>query len=105
MNRAGQTDHFTALDYTRRIEEYLGGKLDHIIYNNEHPSLKLLKNYVQEGETLVLPVHLRMSGISETNSSEAIRKGKKGDSIKRNLIRHNPDRLAKLIVKKVRLGN
>ena len=106
MNRAGQTDHFTALDYTRRIEEYLGGKLDHIIYNNEHPSLKLLKNYVQEGETLVLPVHVEDERyIGDKLIGRPFAKVKKGDSIKRNLIRHNPDRLAKLIVKKVRLGN
>jgi len=106
MNRAGQTDHFTPLDYTRKIEEYLGGKLDHIIYNNEHPSLKLLKNYVQEGETLVLPVHVEDERfIGDKLIGRQFAKTKKGDLIKRNLIRHNPDRLAKLIVKKVRLEN
>jgi uncharacterized cofD-like protein len=105
MNRAGQTDHFTPLDYTRKIEEYLGGKLDHIIYNNEYPSPKLLKNYMQEGEHLVLPVHVENERfIGDKLIGRQFAKIKKGDSIKRNLVRHNPDRLANLIVKKILLA-
>jgi uncharacterized cofD-like protein len=105
MNRAGQTDNFTPLDYTRKIEEYLGGKLDHIIYNNGHPSPKLLKNYMQEGEHLVHPVRVENERfIGDQLIGRQFGKIKKGDSIKRNLIRHNPDRLANLIIKKILLA-
>jgi len=105
MNRAGQTDHFTPCDYARKIEEYLGGKLDYVIYNNEHPSPKLLKNYMREGEHLVLPVRVdNKRFIGDKLIGRRFSKTQKGDSIRRNLIRHNPDRLANLIVKKILLA-
>jgi uncharacterized cofD-like protein len=101
MNRAGQTDHFTPFDYARIIEEYLGGRLDHIIYNNERPSPKRLKNYMQEGDHLVLPIEVKNERfIGDKLIGRPLARTKKGDPIKRNLIRHNPDRLAKLIMKK-----
>jgi hypothetical protein len=102
MNRAGQTDHFTAYDYARKIEEYLGGKLDYVIYNNENPSPKLLKKYMREGEHLVLSVPGENKRfIGDNLIGRQFSKTQKGDSIRRNLIRHNPDRLANLIVKKI----
>jgi uncharacterized cofD-like protein len=105
MNRAGQTDHFTTSDYARKIEEYLGGKLDYVIYNNEHPSPKLLKNYMREGEHLVLSVHVENKHfIGDNLIGRQFPKAQKGDPIRRNLIRHNPDRLANLIVNKILLA-
>jgi hypothetical protein len=102
MNRAGQTDYFTPFDYARKIEEYLGGRLDHIIYNNEHPHPKLLKKYMHEGEDLVLPVHVKNGRfIGDKLIGRQFAMTKKGDSIKRSLIRHDPDRLANLIIKKI----
>ncbi len=105
MNRAGQTDHFTARDYARKIEEYLGGKLDYVIYNTEHPSPNLLKKYMREGEHLVPSVHVENKRfIGDNLIGRKFAKTQKGDSIRRNLIRHNPDRLANLIVKKILLA-
>ncbi len=104
MNRAGQTDHFTPLDYTRRIEEYLGGALDYIIYNTEQPPSKLLKKYMREGEHLVLPVHINNDRfIGDELIGRQSSRARQGDAIKRNLIRHNPQRLAYLIMKKILL--
>jgi len=108
MNRGGQTDHFTVDDYVRKIEKYLGGKLDYVIYNNEHPSPKLLRKYMREGEHLVPSVHPAHAEnkrfIGDNLLGRQFLKTQKGDSIKRNLIRHNPDRLANLIVKKILTG-
>jgi uncharacterized cofD-like protein len=105
MNREGQTDHFTAYDYARKIEKYLGGKLDYVIYNNEHPSAKLLRKYMREGEHLVPSVHIENKRfIGDNLIGRQFLKTQKGDSIRRNLIRHNPDRLANLIVEKVLLA-
>jgi uncharacterized cofD-like protein len=105
MNRAGQTDHFTVYDYAKKIEEYLGGKLDYIIYNNEHPPEKLLKKYMREGEHLVLSVPAEnMRFIGDNLIGRQFPRTLKGDPIRRNLIRHNPDRLANLIVNRILLG-
>ena len=105
MNRAGQTDHFTAYDYVREIEEYLEGKLDYVIYNNGHPSPRLLKRYMRQGEHIVPSVHVRDDRfIGDNLIGRKFSKIQKGDPIRRNLIRHNPDRLANLIVSKILLA-
>ncbi len=105
MNRAGQTDHFTPGDYARKIEEYHGGKLDNVIYNTEYPSLGLLKKYIREGEHLVDSGHVRNKRfIGDRLIGRQFPKARKGDSIRRNLIRHNQDRLANLIVRKILLA-
>ncbi len=102
MNRPGQTDRFTVYDYARKIEEYLGGKLDYVIYNNKLPSLKLLKKYMREGEHLVPSVPIENNRfIGDNLIGRHFSKAQKGDSVRRNLIRHNPDRLADLIFKKL----
>jgi len=105
MNRAGHTDHFTPHDYARKIERYLGGKLDYIIYNNEHPSPKLLKKYMQEGEHLVLPANVENKRfVGDNLIGRQFAKTQRGDFVKRSLVRHNPDRLAHLIVERILLG-
>ena len=105
MNRAEQTDHFTPFDYARKIEEYLGGKLDYVIYNTEHPSPKLLRKYMREGEHLVLSVPgENRRFIGDNLIGRQFPRTLKGDPIRRNLIRHNPDRLANLIVNRILLG-
>jgi uncharacterized cofD-like protein len=99
MNRAGQTENFQPADYAKKIEEYSGVKLDYIIYNTEHPALRLLKRYMRDGDSLVPTTSIRNKRyIGEKLINHKFPKSKKGDRIKRNLIRHNPDHLAKLIV-------
>ncbi len=105
MNREGQTDDFTTCDYARKIEEYLGGRLDYVIYNNEHPSPELLKNYMRAGEHLVRSVPVENKRfIGDHLIGRKFPRTQKGDPLRRNLIRHNPDRLANLIVKRILLA-
>ncbi len=102
MNRAGQTDNFTPEDYAKKLEDYLGAKLDCIVYNTEHPAQKLLKNYMREGEHLVDPTHIKNKRfIGDKLIAHKFPKLKKNDIVSRNLIRHSPSRLAKLIVEKI----
>ena len=42
MTKYGETNNFTVLDFTKEIERYLGGELDHVIYNTQRLSPKKL---------------------------------------------------------------
>lgn len=103
MNRAGQTDGFTVCDYLREVEKYIGqGRVDFVIYNNSVPENELLERYALEGEILVSAVGTCEKKGRQFISSDLISRVipviKAGDPIKRTLIRHNADVLAKLIV-------
>lgn len=102
MNRAGQTENFQPGDFVKKIEEYSGVKLDYIIFNIEHPPQALLKRYLREGECLVPTTTIKNKRyIGEKLISPKLPRTKREDRIKRNLIRHNPDGLAKLIIDKI----
>ena len=102
MNAYGQTDNFTCMDYVDEFERLCGVKfLDHILYNTMEIPAPLLKRYVDEGEPVVCGAETR-KGITCTGTallSKTIEKPKKGDSVRRTLIRHDPDMLAQALVK------
>lgn len=101
MNKEGHTDNFTPIDFTEKIKKYLNGEIDYVIYNNQRPPIDWLEYYKQEGELVKfnndsLPKNFIGDDLVNTNIS----KQAKGDILlKRNLIRHNQDRLAALIMK------
>ncbi len=101
MTKTEHTDGFTVKDYTKEIEHYLGGKMDYVIYNNKRPSARLLHRYAREGERFVelnakLP---KKKFFGADLVSKKFPKQHRGDLMKRNLIRHNPEALARLIMK------
>ncbi len=104
MTKLGHTSGFSALDFKKKIEEHLQTQLDVVIYNNKVPRKELLERYKREGEEIVKfsnakkskSVGTRLVGGDLLNKN--IKPRKKGDPIRRNLIRHNPVRLAKLIL-------
>ena len=73
--------------------------------NNKKPENALIKRYAREGEypvDIFVPQKTNESKISYIGGdllNKKIITPKKGDLIKRNLIRHNPDKLAELILK------
>jgi uncharacterized cofD-like protein len=63
MTKKGETDGFSAEDFLRVIEKYLGKNvLDFAIFNNKKPSERLLRKYRREGAEFVAPPSLRESG-------------------------------------------
>lgn len=105
MKRREHTNDFSVQDFTNNIEKYIGCEVDAVIYNNKRPSDDLMRKYSKENE---FPVEY-IAQKTKTKSHRAYVGGdllntkmpimKKGDPIKRNLIRHNPERLAKIILK------
>jgi uncharacterized cofD-like protein len=105
VTKPGQTDGLQVHDYAREIERFIGGPaLDCVVYNNRQPSQALLDKYARKGEYAVSfdqpaldHMHYQMIGedlisndIPHINPAEQI--------IPRTLIRHDSDRLARLIM-------
>jgi uncharacterized cofD-like protein len=104
MNRHGHTDGFSIVDYVEVFERVVGKKgiFDAVVYNTKIPSKTLLKKYSDEGE----PVSLKhkKNGFKPVGVNllfEGKVKVKKGDPLawQRALIRHDPEKLAKAILK------
>lgn len=102
MTKSGHTDDFSVADYVKIIEKYLGkGAIECVIYNKEYPETELLKKYENKGEYFVAPGALSdFPGIKFFGHdllSEKTYKQTKGDKLKRTLIRHDSDKIAKLV--------
>lgn len=99
MNKKGQTSGFTAGDYLREIERYTGkGVFDVVLVNNEMPALNLMDMYKEEGDLVVNDLQNHPSCIEQPLLG--VREApKENDIMKRNLIRHDIDKLAAGIMK------
>jgi uncharacterized cofD-like protein len=109
MTRPNQTAGFTVQDFAAEIERYAGEPvLGYVIYNTESPAAKLLEKYALEGERE--PVEFDSAAlakqhyiaIGEPLISRAEPKRAANDKLmagKRTLIRHDSDRLARLIMR------
>jgi uncharacterized cofD-like protein len=104
MTKFGQTDGFKVSNFVSELEKYLGGKLDVAIVNNKVPGGKLLKRYSQEKAK---PVKMDDGGIKKFSPkivvadllSDNVFSKSNGDKLKRSFLRHDSDKLAKLIWK------
>jgi len=107
VTKPGQTDGFEVQDYADEIERFIGrGVLDYVIYNTHKPSKDLLDKYAQEGE---YAVEYDLREFDEATSqpigadviSDTIHKPGVADQkfIPRTLIRHDSDKLARLIMR------
>ena len=101
MTKDGHTDNFNPQDFSKQIEQYLHGQFNYVIYNNSQPPADLLNRYAQEGQLVKQgqnPLPENYIGADLINTK--IPQQAQGDVfLKRNLIRHNSDRLAALIMK------
>jgi len=104
MTKPGQTDGYNVHDFASVIEKYLGGQvLDFVIFNSKKPSDDLIKRYATQGEKLVnydvdfLKKQCYTAVPADLISRRVWNKPKGDVFIKRTLIRHDPDKLAKII--------
>jgi len=103
MTKVGQTEGFKVSDFINEIEKYLGeGSLSYVVVNSKKPSDDLINRYKEVDK--VLPVEddvrgtYRRAKIIRANilSDYAYDKSS-SDDLKRSLIRHDPDKLAKVL--------
>ncbi len=105
MTKYGQTDTFSVYDFVDQTKKFLGCDFDYVIYNNRQPSAWLLKRYAREKEHLVSTVLKKQKNVYKEKFiggnllNQKIAATKYPDLLKRNLIRHNPETTARLIMK------
>ncbi|NQT84119.1 uridine diphosphate-N-acetylglucosamine-binding protein YvcK, partial [bacterium] len=99
VTQPGQTDGFDAARHVATIEKYLGeGVLDYVIINNSQPPPAILRRYEEDGAGFVRPEGYfgPVKPIYEDVMEDI--EGKRILWEKQDLIRHNPDKLAKVLV-------
>jgi uncharacterized cofD-like protein len=100
MTKPGQTDAFTAKEFVQVANQYLGkNKLNAVVVNNQKPSGKALALYKKTGAEYVDPIKSfpNTQVILANLISDQIHKKTKGDKLHRSLLRHNSNKLAKII--------
>ncbi|MCI0381984.1 MAG: YvcK family protein [Chlamydiae bacterium] len=98
MNRRGQTTGFKVGDYLKEIVRYIGKDIfDFILVNDQQPPQELIDVYAEEGT--IVENDLKESRIILASLLGELKTGHKMDLIKRNLIRHDPKKLAQEVMK------
>jgi uncharacterized cofD-like protein len=104
MTKYGQTSGFTARNHIEILEKYLGkGCLDYILVNSGPIPQEALKKYEEAKEALIYD-DLKDDYFKIIRSDLLSNKEIKeipGDSLKRSFIRHDSDKLAKVIMENI----
>ena len=97
MNRKGQTTGYKVSHYLEEIVRYIGEDIfDYILVNTQVPEPDLIERYAEEGE--LVQNDLDDSRVITANLLGPLTEMKKGDMMKRSLIRHNSTQVTKEIL-------
>ncbi len=101
MTRPGQTDKFTLTDFVSELNRHLGKKkLDVAVINTKKPDVKILTKYKKTGAEFIEPEISKLKNIEILKAellSHILFKKAKGDGLERSFLRHDANRLARLI--------
>ena len=98
MNRKGQTTGFKTSHYMNELIRFLGQDVfDHILINVQRPSKELIDVYATEGESV--ENDLDDERIIFADMLGPLAETSKRDLLKRNLIRHDSNKLAQELMK------
>lgn len=92
MQKYGETNNFSVLDFTNQVEQWLGDKLDYVIYNTKIPSSKTLDSYKRKHSQLLGLVKIDKELVNSKKFIGADLISDEGN------IEHDPDKLAKIIL-------
>jgi uncharacterized cofD-like protein len=97
MNRKGQTTNYQVSDYIKEISKFTNGDVfDYILVNSEDPPKELIEVYKEEGE--LVKNDMDDPRVIEIPMLGGLQKEEGNDLMKRNLIRHNSDKLAEVLM-------
>lgn len=98
MNRIGQTTNYKVSDHINEIVKFLGkDPFDFILVNKTKPAKKLVEIYSEEGD--IVENDLKEKRVILSDLLGSLKNVLKADIMKRNLIRHDSDKLAKELMK------
>jgi uncharacterized cofD-like protein len=106
VTKPGQTDGFKVHTFLDEVERYIGkSTFEYLIYNTARPPERLLKKYAKAGERWVEFDETHLGGrhyeaVGEDLISPQITKKDPNDTLQeRTLIRHDSERLARLLMR------
>ena len=101
MTKYGQTYGFTVKDHVEEITKYIGRKPDFIIINNTPLPQDMLDRYIVLNDSPVIDDVSEMDKniIRADLLAEEVVEKQQGDTLKRSLIRHDSDKVAREIMK------
>lgn len=103
MNKNGHTDDFHVSDYVQALESAIGKKrvFDAVVYNTKQPTQALLRKYADEGTPVEASPECFKRGFRLVGANllaDEIAKTAKKDLLRRTLIRHDPKKLASVLM-------
>ncbi len=106
MTKSGQTTNYKASDHVSDIKKYMGGNLEVVVVNNGKIPKRMLKWYQEEGEHEVknnldkadFKSGVVTADIVDRRKFEKPKQDKFVTARVRSVLRHNPDRLAKVLM-------
>lgn len=102
VNKKNKTADFTVKMHVENIEKYLKENIfDYILYNIKKPPVESLEKYTEEGNLVEYENEILKNKrfIPIEALSNELKKIQNGDLMERNLIRHDPENLAEIILK------
>lgn len=101
MTKLGQTSQYGAMDHIRDLETYMGKPIDVVIMNNGKISPEIIKWYTSHNERPVIndinPQVFKGKVIEEDVLTETAALKNKADKLTRSILRHDSDKLARVI--------
>jgi uncharacterized cofD-like protein len=103
MTKFGQTNNFKVSNFVLEIENYLGKNIiDYVIYNTQRPSNKIIK-YHRERKSDFIEIdkenfNNKYKYIGSSLIENKLHKKDVSDALQRSLIKHDPNKLSKLIL-------
>lgn len=100
MTKPGQTYGFTAKDHVNEIKKYIGKYPDYVLINNYPLPPRILERYKKEEDAQPVVDDLRKNGYTIIRKDLVARdeiKKVTGDKLRRSLIRHDGEKIAKII--------
>ena len=104
MNKHGHTDDFVVSDYVYALEDEIGSNrvFDTVVYNTKKPQVALLRKYADEGEPVVRGRECAKGNFQLIGAdllADTLAKTAKKDLLRRTLIRHDPMKLAEVLMR------
>ena len=102
MTKYGQTTHYKATDHLKDLEKYVGKEvIDTILINSTRPNKKTLSWYEDFDEQPVVDDirNTDVYNVVRENLLKNVLLSSSSDTLKRSIIRHDPDKLAGAVMK------
>ncbi len=100
MTKVGQTRGLTQKSMVELVEGYTGRKFDYVLINSGRIPSDAYKRYVEDGESIFLDDIKDSEGrniVREDLVANSVIKKEKGDVLVRSLVRHDPEKLRKVL--------